>query len=242
MLIRVVNPNTSAGMTAAIGKAARSVAGPGVTVDAVTNGDGPASIESHYDEALSVPGVLTQVAVGERAGAAGHVIACFGDPGLDAARELAAAPVVGIAEAAMRTAAYLGRGFSVLTTLDRCRGQAWDLADRYGTRRHCLGVHGCGMAVLELDDAPDTVAALLDAGRAALDRDGSDVLVLGCAGMADVADALAAELGVPVVDGVRAAVLAVRSLAEMGLRTSTRGEYAPPPPKPYTGLVERFGP
>ncbi len=51
---------------------------------------GPASIESHYDEALSVPGVLDEIAKGERDGVDGYVLACFGDPGLDAARELAA--------------------------------------------------------------------------------------------------------------------------------------------------------
>ena len=58
-------------------------------------------------EALAVPGLLDAIA---RHPADGYVVACFGDPGLDAARELAAGPVVGIAEAAMRTAAYLGRG------------------------------------------------------------------------------------------------------------------------------------
>jgi allantoin racemase len=51
--------------------------------------------------------------------------------------------------------------------------------------------------------------------------------------MADMCSEISAELGVPVVDGVSAATLIVRSLVTMGLRTSARGEYAPPPPKDY---------
>src|SRR3954449_7556868 len=104
---------------------------------------GPASIESHYDEALSVPGILSEIADGETHGVDGYVIACFGDPGLDAARELAAGPVLGIAEAAMHAASFLGRGFSVVTTLGRTRGRAWDLAEHYGLGRRCAGVHAC---------------------------------------------------------------------------------------------------
>ncbi len=101
MLLQVINPNTTASMTELIGRSARAAAGPGTSVVAVNPDMGPASIESHYDEALAVPGLLVQVRAGEAAGADGHVIACFGDPGLDAARELAAGPVVGIAVAGM---------------------------------------------------------------------------------------------------------------------------------------------
>jgi allantoin racemase len=83
-------------MTAVIGSTAESVAGPGTTIRALRPSMGPASIESHYDEALAVPGVLAEIAAGEALGSDGYVIACFGGPGLDAARELAAGPVVGM--------------------------------------------------------------------------------------------------------------------------------------------------
>jgi allantoin racemase len=117
MLIKVINPNTTWAMTEKIGDCARSVAAAGTIIDAVSPTMGPASIESHYDEALSVPGVLAEIARGERDGVDGYVLACFGDPGLDAARELAGGPVVAIAEAGMKVATYLGRGFTVVTTL-----------------------------------------------------------------------------------------------------------------------------
>jgi allantoin racemase len=240
VLIKVINPNTSTGMTRTIERSALTVAGPDTSVLAVTPDTGPASIESHYDEALSVPGVLAEIAAGERKGVDGYVIACFGDPGLDAAREVAAGPVVGIAEAAMRAAAFLGRGFSVVTTLARTTGRAWDLAERYGVLRFCRGVHACGIPVLDLDGAA-TVGTLVSACRTAVERDGSDAVVLGCAGMADVCAEISREVGVPVVDGVAAATLTVQALVTMGLRTGARDEFAPPPPKSYTGILRDFG-
>jgi allantoin racemase len=240
MRIRVVNPNTTESMTALIEASARAVAGPGTVVDAVTPVMGPASIESHYDEALSVPGLLAAVAEGERSGVDGYVVACFGDPGLDAARELAAGPVVGIAEAAMHAATLVGRGFSVVTTLCRTRGRALDLAQRYAPPGACRGVHACEIPVLDLESDPELLKRVVDLARAALDRDGSDVIVLGCAGMADLCAAATAELGVPVIDGVAAATLLVQSLVTLGLSTSKRDEYARPLPKAYTGLLGGF--
>jgi allantoin racemase len=241
MLIRVINPNTTESMTATIAASARAVAGPGTRVEAVTPAMGPASIESHYDEALSVPGVLAEIAAGEAAGADGYVIACFGDPGLEAARELASGPVVGIAEAAMRTAMYLGRSFSVVTTLGRTRGRAWDLAEAYGAGRACRGVHACEIPVLELETNPQAREVITAACRAALEQDGSDVIVLGCAGMADLCAHISAAIGAPVIDGVAAATVTVESLVRLGLSTSTVEEYAAPPPKPYDGMLASFG-
>lgn len=241
MLITVINPNTSWDMTAVISSTAESVAGPGTTIRAVSPSMGPASIESHYDEALAVPGLLAEIAAGERAGSDGYVVACFGDPGLDAAREAAAGPVVGIAEAAMHAASFLGRGFSVVTTLDRTRGRAWDLAEHYGMRRFCLGVHACDIPVLELDTDPMAIKKVTDACAAALERDGSDAIVLGCAGMSSWCAEIGDQIGAPVVDGVAAAVLQVQSLVTMGLRTGARGEFAAPPPKPYSGPLREFG-
>lgn len=241
MLITVINPNTSGSMTRSIERCARVVAAPGTTVRAVHPAMGPASVESHYDEALAVPGLLAEIAEGERAGSDGYLIACFGDPGLDAARELARGPVLGIAEAAMHTASFLGRGFSVVTTLGRTRGRALDLAHRYGMERHCRGVHACEIAVLELDGDPEAFKTIAKACRTALERDGSDAVVLGCAGMSELCARLTEELEVPVIDGVASGVLLVQSLVTLGLRTGDRGEFSAPPPKPYSGQLAGFG-
>ncbi|WP_327114907.1 aspartate/glutamate racemase family protein [Nocardia sp. NBC_01730] len=241
MRIRVINPNTTRSMTDTIEECARAVAGPGTLLDAVTSEMGPASIESHYDEALSVPGLLAAIRRGEAEGVDGYVLACFGDPGLDAAREVAGGPVIGIAEAAMHTASHLGRGFSVVTTLGRTVGRAADLVERYGMQRFCRGIHACEIPVLALDSGPDARKIVTEVCREAVEADGADAVVLGCAGMAELCAYLGAEVGVPVVDGVAAATLTVQSLITLGLRKSGRGEFATPPGKPYTGPLRSFG-
>ena len=185
-MIKVVNPNTTESMTAEIGRCAQAVAGPGTDVDAVTSAMGPPSIESHYDEAMSVPGLLEEIRRGERAGADGYVIACFGDPGLDAARELARGPVVGIAEAAMHTAS--------LPRPRLLRGHHAGAHPRPGLANSRTLWHGPvlpGHPRLRDPGAgagpgPGRTERVVGLARAARSRDGSDVMVLGCAGMADL--------------------------------------------------------
>jgi len=242
MKILLINPNTSTGMTRAIEAAARAAAAPGTQVRAVQPSFGPASIECHYDEAFAAAGVAEQV----RATAAWQpdaiVLACFGDPGLDAAREATEVPVLGIAEAAFHAASFVATGFSVVTTLRRTCITAERLLQRYGLSGVCRGVHGTDIPVLDLEAAGEPLIARIEAAaREALERDGSAAIVLGCAGMAPLCATLSQRLGVPVVDGVAAGVVFAEGLARLGLRTAKRGDYAPPPPKPYTGWVRELG-
>ncbi|NMD46248.1 MAG: Asp/Glu racemase [Propionibacterium sp.] len=231
MRITLINPNTSRAMTAKIAAAAREVAGPDVEIVAVCPENGPSAIESHYDEAHAAVAVAELIRADSDAGGSdGYVIACFGDPGLDAARELVEVPVVGIAEAAMHVAVLSGRSFGIVTTLSRTLGRAWDLLHRYGFERACVAAYGTGIGVLDLEDA--TGAALDEiAGwcERVVREDQADVVVLGCAGMADLCRRLTDRVGVPVVDGVAAAVGLVAAMARMRVGTSKRDEYAPPP-------------
>jgi allantoin racemase len=241
--ITVINPNTTEAMTSAIAAAARAVAAPGTAIVAVTSSCGPASIEGHYDAAVAVVGLLEEIRKGEANGCDAHVIACFGDPGLLAAREIASGPVLGIAEAAMRTASFLATGFSVVTTLARTRVIAEHLALAYGLERACRRVRAVDIAVLQLDDpASNARQMLFDECRRAIAEDGSGAIVLGCAGMADLAASLSRELGVPVVDGVAAAVKLAEALVGLGLKTSKHGDLAYPLPKPYRGRLADLGP
>lgn len=243
MKLRVINPNTTASMTAAIGAAARAVAAPGTLIEAVQPSFGAPSIEGHADEAWAAAGVAEQVLLGERAGTDAHIVACFGDPGLHAARELAAGPVIGIAEAAFHLASLLATGFSVVTTLKRTCVIAEHLVLQYGFERRCRGIHGTDIAVLELDDpACRAYERIRDCAREALARDRSGAIVLGCAGMADLCHRLQQELGVPVIDGVGAAVKLAESLVALNLRTSKQGDYALPVPKTYAGWAAPFSP
>ncbi len=239
MKIKVINPNTTASMTAKIGAAAHAVASPGTEIIACHPKMGPVAIEGHYDEALSVIGVLDEIRKGEADGMNGYVIACFGDPGLLAARELAKAPVLGIAEAAMHAACITTR-FSIVTTLERTRGIAQHLVDRYGMTRFCRQIRAIDLPVLSLEDGTYAKAALLQECHRAMKEDGCSAIVLGCGGMADLAAPLSEQLGIPVIDGVGVAVKFVEALAGLGFSTSKVGELAYPTPKPCLGLLSSF--
>lgn len=243
MKILVINPNTSQGMTDRIAEAARGVASPGTEIAAWCPVDGPPSIEGHYDEALSVPGLLEAIRQGEADGVDGYVIACFGDPGLQAARELARGPVLGIAEAGMHVASMVARSFSVVTTLGRTRGIASDLSERYGMQRFCRKVRASEVAVLELEDpASNASERVLAECRRAIVEDEAEAILLGCAGMTDLCQGISQALGVPVIDGVAAAVALVESLHRLGLATSKQGEWAYPLAKAYEGKLAGFSP
>lgn len=245
MKLLIVNPNTSSAMTAGIAQAARDVAAAGTQIVAVNPSFGPLSIEGQYDEAFAAAGVAEQVrlAVADPAAAPdGVVIACFGDPGLDAAREATDAPVLGIAEAAFHAASMLATGFSVVTTMTRTCIIAEHLVHKYGFERRCRGIHGTDIPVLALESGGDDMLAQIEAAaREALARDRSGAIVLGCAGMAPLCAQLSQRLGVPVIDGVAVAVKWGEALASLGLNTSKRGDYALPLPKRYTGFAEKFG-
>jgi len=243
MQIRVINPNTTAAMTAKIGAAAAASAATGTRIEAVQPSFGAASIEDHHDDVWAAAGVTEQVRLGEATGADAYVIACFGDPGLHAAREIARGPVIGIAEAAFHAATLLATGFSVVTTLTRTCVIAEHLVLQYGFERRCKGIHGTDIPVLELEDpASGAYARVRDAAARALEHDRSGAIVLGCAGMTGLCERLQQELGVPVIDGVAAAVKLAESLVCLGLRTSKRGDYAAPIAKAYKGLAAPYSP
>lgn len=243
MKLKIINPNTTLSMTALIGKAAVAVAAPGTEIVAVSPRMGPASIEGHYDEAFATIGVLDEVRRGEAEGVDAHVIACFGDPGLLAAREIARGPVIGIAEAAMHAATFVSTGFTIVSTLERSRVILEHLVAAYGMAGKCRSVRASNLAVLDLERPESNARALiLEQCRRAVAEDHADCLLLGCAGMADLAADITDELGVPVIEGVAAAVKLAEALVGLGLRTSKAGGLAAPLPKAYAGDFAPFAP
>ncbi len=243
MKLLLVNPNTSAAMTQGMAESARRVAAAGTQIVARQPSFGPVSIESHFDDAFGAAGVAEQVRLAANDKFDAIVIACFGDPGLDAARELTTAPVLGIAEAAFHAASFVATGFSVVTTMTRTCVIAERLVQRYGFERSCRGIHGTDIPVLALESCgEDTVAQIEAAARRALQADRSGAIVLGCGGMAALCATLQQRLGVPVVDGVSAAVKFAEALVGLGLTTEKRGDYAPPLAKRWVGWAAPLGP
>ncbi|TGW05457.1 aspartate/glutamate racemase family protein, partial [Mesorhizobium sp. M2D.F.Ca.ET.145.01.1.1] len=162
--------------------------------------------------------------------------------GLDAARAMAAIPVIGICEAALSMACFIAQRFTVVTTTERSRVPVEGLVQRYGMSGRAR-VRAADIPVLALDDpASGAVGKLRDEIARAVEEDRAEAIVLGWAGMADLAHRLQSEFGLPVVDGVGAALKQAEALVALGLATSKRGAYATPLAKPYRGMLKSFSP
>jgi allantoin racemase len=229
--VRIVltNCNTTSAMTEEILKGARAAASPGTRITGHTPTWGPETAEGWLDSYLSAAAVLDLLRrIQEPFDAV--VMAGFGEHGREGARELLDVPVIDITEAAAHLACLLGRRYAVVTSLDRTCGQIEDSLHTAGVAQHCTAVLGTGLGVLDLVDNERTAAAFIAAGRRAR-QTGAEVLVLGCAGMTGLERRVSTQLGMPVVDGVAAAVRLAESLVALGLSTSRVGSYAKPLPK-----------
>lgn len=155
-----------------------------------------------------------EIRKGEAAGASAHVIACFDDTGLDAARQVAKAPVIGIGEAAYHAATLIAPRFTVVTTLSRSIPALEHNLLKYGFERRS-SVRAAEVPVLALEDETSDARARIDVEIArALAEDHAEAIVLGCA-----------------------AVKLAEALVSLGLKTSKLGGYSLGSPKPLTGPI-----
>ncbi len=238
MRLTIINPNTTRAMTESIAAAARAAASQTTEIVAVQPGSGPSSIEGVYDGALAVPGVIEEVLHAEKMGTDAHIIACFDDTGLDAARAAALKPVIGIGEAAFHIASLVAHRFTVITTLARSVPILERNLAVTGLSSRCAGVRASDIPVLALDDpANDTRSFISEMIATAIRDDAIDGIVLGCAGMAHLAEELSATHNLPVIEGVSAAVRLAEAVTGLGLTTSKRGLWALPLPKVYAGTL-----
>ena len=234
MKILVINPNTTESMTEEIGVSARRHAQPGTVIDTVTAEWGPRSIECHSEEVIAAA-ATTQLVTRYQGQYDAFVIACYGDPGLYAAKEVTRSPVIGIGEASTLLACMVGHTFSVVTVIDRIVPMLEDMIGRYGLGSRCASVRSSGLTVLEIEQDPARAAReIIRAARQAIELDGAEAITLGCAGMGVVERTVAEALGdVPVIDGVVAAVKAAEALVGAGLTTSKLRAFAEPGPKEF---------
>ena len=231
----LLNPNTDERHTVAMREVALGVLPGGCDVIAVTAERGPSSIESDVDSVVAAAQVVTMV--GDLSGLDAYLVACFGDPGLEAARELTVAPVVGIGEAAFQAAAMIAKRFGIITTLPRGAPALEDALAQKGIQSRCVGVASLDIPVADQGSHnPGTTLAIVEAGRSLVNGLGAEALVLACGAMADVAKAVEDGVGVPVCDGVAFGAMTAYSLWRCGLSTSKIGAYGWPERIPYVGM------
>ncbi len=203
----------------------------GTTVEAMDVESGPTSIESAYEEALCVPATLDLLMDCEDKGFDAAIIGCFGDPGLEPARELCTMPIIGPCEASLLLAASLGHKFSVLTLFDSLIANQEHLVSRVGVREKLASVRASNTPVLGLmSDRDATKTRLMNVATSCIEEDRADVVVLGCMTMAflGINEEISTSLGVPCVNAAKAALKQAETLVSLGLGHSKTAFATPP--------------
>ncbi|MCY3981856.1 MAG: aspartate/glutamate racemase family protein [Alphaproteobacteria bacterium] len=201
----------------------RSWAFEGTDVSVIDVPNGPASIESAYEEMIAIPPTLDLVMECEANGFDAAIIGCFGDPGLEASREIVTMPVVGPCESSLLLAAGLGHRFSILTVFDGLIAGQEYLAYRVGVAGKLASVRATNIPVLELMTHPEvSKATMIEVASSCVKEDRADVILLGCMTMSflDIADGVSEAVGAPVVNAGKAALKHAETLISMGLSHS----------------------
>lgn len=236
MRLLLINPNTTGSITELMARRARILLGEGIGIKAVTGRFGGRYIASRAAAAVAAHAALDAFA--EHAdGCDGVLIACFGDPGLLALREMSRVPVVGMAEASCHLASLQGQRFSIVTGGERWRAMLEEFVASLGLGQRLASVRAVAPTGAEIAADPEgALAALAAACREAVETDRAEVVILGGAGLAGLADRIAPRVPVPVICSLAAGLHASVAAARLGLVTPSAGSVAPTPPTETIGL------
>jgi allantoin racemase len=236
MRLLFINPNTSAHLTELGAGVARSVARPETQIVTATGRFGARYITSRAAAAIAGHAVL-DVYAREGKGADAVIIACFGDPGLFALRELAPVPVIGMAEASCHLASTLGRKFSIVTGGHRWGPMLEEFVAAIGLATNLASVRTVDASGADIAAKPEVALdSLASVCRKAVEEDGAEVVVLGGLGLAGLAERIGREVPVPVVDNVVASVRVAEAAATLGVAKAKSGSFATTTPVKTTGL------
>lgn len=194
----------------------RAWAAPGTDVSALDSPEGPQSVESSYEDHLSVPGLVRLLVEAEQDGVDAVIIGCYDDPGIDALRELASRTiVVGPSLSAVHLAATIGTRIGIVTVPEPVSIRRYINANRM--QDLIAGIAVIRSSVLGIREDVEHTRDMVRAAAEGLVRDGADVIILGCMSLAflDIDVQLGAELGAPVVNPAKVAL----ATAELLVRT-----------------------
>jgi Asp/Glu/hydantoin racemase len=205
MTILLINPNTSESVTARLTAEARRVAEPGVTIRAVTAPFGAPAIQTAKELAVAADAVLAAIATNEDCGSA--IIGAFGDPGLEHARAAASMPVFGLGESGILTASQSGRRFAIVTVGEGMRGDIMGRVERLGVADRLVALQFLSASVADVvRDRAALIPAIVDAVTESVARHGAHAVLLGGGPFVGLAHEVGAQIAVPVLDGLHAAV------------------------------------
>lgn len=243
MKIKIINPNTTETMTKSIYESAVLYANSDTDIVAVSPKSGPESIENFHDEYAAIIGVMEEVHLGVKDRVDAFIIACYGDPGIYAAREISEVPVVGIAEASMKLATTVASKFSIIAVIPRTILMLEETVKKNGMVEQCASIRSTGLSVLDFEKDPKTgLERIKQESKNAILEDGAEAICLGCAGMTSFAKDLEDEFQVPVFDGVSSAVKLAEALVILNKKTSKVNYFKYPEKKNYKGYLKILQP
>lgn len=222
MKIFIINPNSDSEMTKVIQEAADNFAGKDIEVVCQSTPGAPKFIETYEDEVKAAPGMIKLLRENEDEFDA-FIIACHDDPNLDTMKEISKKPVVGIGEASMKIASMLGHRFSVVSTSKHSIPIKESLVKKYDLQEALASVRAPKEEIGEKSEEEK----YMEAAQSAIEEDRTEVIVLGCAGMAGLDKRMKEKLGVPVLDGVVCALIIASGLVKYGVSTSKIRKYNP---------------
>ena len=232
----LINPNTTASITDLVLKTARQFASKDTTLRAVTGAFGPRYIASRTGYAIAGHAALDALA-NDKEGKDAVVLACFGDPGLAALKEIAQVPVVGMAEASILQACAFGNRFSIVTGGVRWKPMLEEFVASHGLASRLASVRTVAPTGADIARDPEAAMALLAKGcQTCVTEDRADVVILGGAGLVGLAARLEDAVDVPLLDGVACAISMAESLARQKPAKARAGAFSPPAPVESVGL------
>jgi allantoin racemase len=236
MKLLLINPNTTPTITDLVLREAKKVAAPGTELVAATGRFGAHYLASRAACAIAAHAALDAFAE-HGAGVHGVVLACFGDPGLAALKEIADVPVIGLAEAAIVQAALMGRRFAIVTGGERWGPMLEEFVAAQGLSDRLAGIRTVAPTGADIARDPDgSLALLAEACRTAARDDRAEVVILGGAGLAGLAPRIAPAVPVPLIDGVVAGVKSAEAIVAQHPVKPSVGSFAKTPPVGSIGL------
>lgn len=209
--VLAINPNTAASITELMGRHLRATE-PSIDWRLSTGAFGEPYIVTEAAAAVAGHAAIDCWERGHR-GCDAVLLACFGDPGLFALRELSAVPVAGLAEASMRVARRIAPRFSIVTGGARWKPMLERLATSLGFTESLASVRTIALTGAQAAADPDAaIAVLADECRAAHERDGAGAVILGGAGFAGLAARVSPLAGFAVIDSVEAGAHEIAAL------------------------------
>jgi len=233
--ILVVNPNTSAEMTVAIDRMAREAAGARANVVTRRSLQGPHTIEGPLDAALGVAGMLEVVGAYPDSFDA-IVVACFGDPGVEALRLLVRVPVLGIGAAAFTQAAFIAPRFAIVTPTVGTPERYAAVSAALGLTQQFVGTYQTPLAVADFESGDPAVVDILAFHAQQAVKDGADCLLFGCAGIADQIRDIEERVGVLCIPSVAAGVTQAIACLRHQRAPLVGGPFRRVSPKPLAGF------